>query len=224
MIKKRANCKFLNLEEISSENNIIKIASSNINVLNSSAHKIIQSEMTKHPTALFFRAKAIVADETNSNGDYFSRDELKKSYQTFIGVPFFTNHNNQNVEDARGKIIYAEWNDKDNAVYVVGFVDREAYPHICRGIEEDYMRGVSMGALGGDAVITMGDKSEKTISDVKIGDVVLSAYGNPKKVSNVHEEFLGKKMYKFDLVTYHKSPLFTEDHPIFSIDKHKSKS
>jgi len=219
VIKKRANCKLIDMEEISSENNMIKMASSNINVLNSSAHKIIQSEMTKHPTALFFRAKSIVADETNSNGDYFSRDELKKSYQTFVGVPFFTNHNNQNVEDARGKIIYADWNDKDNAVYVVGFVDREAYPHICRGIEEDYMRGVSMGALGGDAVITMGDKSEKIISDVKIGDVVLSAYGNPKKVSNVHEEFLGKQMYKFDLVTYHKSPLFTEDHPIFSLDK-----
>lgn len=145
MIKKRANCKFVNMEEISSENNIIKTASSNINVFNSNAHKIIQAEMSKHPTALFFRAKAIVADETNSNGDYFSKDELKKSYHTFVGVPFFTNHNNQNVEDARGKIIYADWNEKDNAVYVVGFVDREAYPHICRGIEEDYMTGVSMG-------------------------------------------------------------------------------
>ena len=145
MIKKRANCKLVDMETISSENNIIKMASSNISVLNSNAHTIIQSEMGKHPTALFFRAKAIVADETNSNGDYFSQEELKKSYHTFVGVPFFTNHNNQNVEDARGKIIYADWNDKDNAVYVVGFVDREAYPHICRGIEEDYMRGVSMG-------------------------------------------------------------------------------
>jgi len=145
MIKKRANCKLVDMEMISSENNIIKMASSNISVLNSNANKIIQAEMNKHPTALFFRAKAIVADEPNSNGDYFSNDELKKSYQTFVGVPFFTNHNNQNVEDARGKIIYADWNEKDNAIYVVGFVDREAYPHICRGIEEDYMRGVSMG-------------------------------------------------------------------------------
>ena len=99
--------------------------------------KIIEAEITKHPTALFFRAKAIKANESNSNGDYFSEEELLKSYKSFEGVPFFTNHNNQNIENARGKIIYAEWIPEEKSVYTIAFVDREAFPNICRSIEEE---------------------------------------------------------------------------------------
>ena len=72
------------------------------------AAKVIKAEIAKHKTALFFRAKAIVADETNSNGDYFSEDELVKASPSFVGVPFYTKHQNDNIENARGKIIWAE--------------------------------------------------------------------------------------------------------------------
>jgi hypothetical protein len=129
-------------------NGMIRTAAAKLSLrkdTDASTGSLIEAEISKHPSALFFRAKAIAADEVNSNGDYFPREELLKSYSTFVGVPFYTNHNNQDVENARGKIIHAEWDDKDNSAYVVGFVDREAYPHICRGIEEDYMTGVSMG-------------------------------------------------------------------------------
>ena len=222
------------METISSENNIIKMASSNISVLNSNAHTIIQAEMTKHPTALFFRAKAIVADETNSNGDYFSQSELKKSYQTFVGVPFFTNHNNQNVEDARGKIIYADWNDKDNAVYVVGFVDREAYPHICRGIEEDYMRGVSMGCAvdysvcsicknKADSVdnycfipgtpILMSDLTVKPIEDILIGDIVIDAFGKTTKVTKLFQREISEDIQIISSRAINGALFCTSNHP-----------
>ena len=90
--------------------------------------RILEAEIKKHPTALFFRAKAIKADEPNSNGDYFSEDELIKSYKSFEGVPFFTNHENQDIEKAKGKIIFAEWLPEEKAVYTISFVDREAYP------------------------------------------------------------------------------------------------
>lgn len=152
MLTKKANCDLVDMVKIdtstdsSLNSSLIKLASHNKNdSIHTGINEIIKAEISKHPTALFFKAKAIVADEMNSNGDFFPTEELKKSYGTFVGVPFFTNHNNQDVENARGKIVWAEWNDPDKAVYVVGFVDREAYPHICRGIEEDYMRGVSMG-------------------------------------------------------------------------------
>jgi hypothetical protein len=98
--------------------------------------KIIEAEIKKHPTALFFRSKAIKANEPNSNGDYFSEEELLKSYKSFEGVPFFTNHDNQNVENAKGKVIFAEWIPEEKSVYTISFVDREAYPHLCRSIEE----------------------------------------------------------------------------------------
>jgi hypothetical protein len=186
---------------------------------NSEKSKIIKAEMKKHPTALFFRSKAIKADEANSNGDYFSADELKKAYKSFEGVPFFTNHDNQHVENAKGKTIFAEWIPEEKAIYTISFIDREAFPHLCRSIEENYISGVSMGAVYGNALITMSDLSEKRISDIVEGDIVRTAYGNNKKVRMVHNEFLGKKMYKFDLVTYHKSPLFTEDHPIYMLEK-----
>lgn len=181
------------------------------------ASKVIKAEIAKHKTALFFRAKAIVADEVNSNGDFFAEEELIKSYRTFVNVPFYTNHQNDNIENARGKIIWADWIPNEKAIYVVGFVDREAYPHICRGIEEDYMRGVSMGAVNGDSLVLMADGVEKSIRHIKANDKVRTPYGNTKRVKAVHNEYLGKPMYQFELVTYHRSPLFTEDHPIWTI-------
>ena len=63
--------------------------------------RILEAEIEKHPTALFFRSKAIKADEPNSNGDYFTKDELVKAHKTFEGVPFFTNHDNQNIENGQ---------------------------------------------------------------------------------------------------------------------------
>ena len=186
--------------------------------------KIIEAEIKKHPTALFFRAKAIKADEPNSNGDYFSQKELLSSYKSFEGVPFFTNHDNQNVENARGKVIHAEWNPEENAVYTISFVDRDAFPHICRSVEEEYITGVSMGAISGGSKILMADSTEKRIEDICSGDMVKSHSGKDSTVKMIHNEYLGKKMYCFDLVTYHKSPMFTNDHPILTIDKEQLQS
>jgi len=143
---------------------MVKTASGKISITpGSDKAKIIEAEIKKHPTALFFRAKAIKADEANSNGDYFSEEEILKSYKSFEGVPFFTNHDNQDIEKARGKIIYAEWVPEEKAVYTIAFVDREAYPHICRGIEEEYASGVSMGASIDYSICNIcGNRAEKT--------------------------------------------------------------
>lgn len=160
--------------------NMVKLASNKrISIEpNSEKAKIIEAEVSKHPNALFFIAKAIEANVANSNGDYFSEEELLKSYKTFEGVPFFTNHDNQNIENARGKIVFAEWNPKDKAVYTIQFVDRDAYPHICRSIEEEYVTG----CFPPDAPVLMFDGVEKQIIDVDIGDSVISGNGNTRKV------------------------------------------
>ena len=143
---------------------IIKTASGTICIEpGSQKAKIIEAEIKKHPTALFFRSKAIKANEANSNGDYFSEEELLKSHKSFEGVPFFTNHDNQNVENARGKVIFAEWIPEEKAVYTISFVDREAYPHICRSIEQEYITGVSMGCSVEYSVCNIcQNKAEKT--------------------------------------------------------------
>jgi hypothetical protein len=143
---------------------MVKTASGRILIeKGSDKERIVKAEIKKHPNALFFRAKAIKADEPNSNGDSFSKDELLKAYKSFEGVPFFTNHENQDIEKAKGKIIFAEWDEDENSVYTIAFVDRDAYPHICRGIEQGYMTGVSMGASVEYSVCNIcGNKAERT--------------------------------------------------------------
>lgn len=104
---------------------------------------------------LWVRARAIDADTVNANGDFFSKKELLKevdckgskipAYKTFEGVPIYTNHKNDDIAQAKGKVKYAEWDEKENCVWVVFFVDEEAYPNIARGIRQGYMTDVSMG-------------------------------------------------------------------------------
>jgi len=104
---------------------------------------------------LWVRARAIDADVVNANGDYFSKEELLKevdfkdkkipAYKTFEGVPVYTNHKNDDIEQAKGMVVYAEWDDKNNCVWTTLFIDEEAYPDIARGIRIGYMHDVSMG-------------------------------------------------------------------------------
>ena len=213
------------LNSLIENDSILKTASSSSRAFidpGSDKATIIAAEIKKHPTALFFRAKAIKADETNSNGDYFTEDELLRSYKSFEGVPFFTNHDNQNVENARGKIIHAEWVKDEKAVYVISFIDREAFPHICRSIEEEYVNGVSMGSVGPNTMIIMADGTEKKIKDVNVGEFVISPFGNDRKVLKTYSANLKKPMYKLYTEGYDNDTLFSNDHPVYVISDLKS--
>jgi hypothetical protein len=105
----------------------------------------LEAEIQSHPDSLFVKCFAIKADEPNDNGDFFSVDELMKSYATFVGVPVFTNHNNTDAEAARGKVVHSWWDDARNGIMIIARVDAEAYPQLARGIKEDYIVGTSMG-------------------------------------------------------------------------------
>lgn len=116
---------------------------------------IKEMKSRKNSNLLWVRARAIDADVVNTNGDYFSEEELLKendyqgkklpAYKTFEGVPIYTNHKNDNIEEAKGMVVYAEWDDEEKCVYCVFFVDEDAYPDIARGIRHGYIRDVSMG-------------------------------------------------------------------------------
>ena len=105
---------------------------------------------------LWVRARAIDADVVNANGDLFSKEELLKevelkgqkipAYKSFEGVPIYTNHKNDDIEQAKGMVVYAEWDEKENCVYCTFFVDEEAYPDIARNIRTGVIHDVSMGA------------------------------------------------------------------------------
>ncbi len=115
-----------------------------------------EMQARKGAKLLWVRARAIDADVVNANGDYFSKEELLKeveikgekipAYKTFEGVPIYTNHKNDDIEQAKGMVVYAEWDDSDNCVYCTFFVDEEAYPDIARNIRTGVIHDVSMGA------------------------------------------------------------------------------
>ena len=106
----------------------------------------LSAALKDHPNHLFVKAFAIKENEVNDNGDAFSPEELKKAAHTFIGCPVFVNHQNDDVEKARGKVVHA-WYDADaGGIFVINMVDKEAYPPLARGIEEGYIVGTSMGA------------------------------------------------------------------------------
>ena len=226
MIRKFAlsECAPLVMNIDGSSSQMIRTASGNVSKIliepGTEKARIIEAEIKKHPTALFFRSKSIEANKHNSNGDYFSEEELLNSYKSFEGVPFFTNHENQDIEKAKGKIIFAEWNGEEKAVYTTQFVDREAYPHICRSIEEGYASGVSMGSMWGEAMIAMADGSLKKIKDINKDEYVVSAFGNSCKVEKVYSAKLNKPMYGLKLNGYTSDNLFSDDHPIFVKNLH----
>lgn len=114
-----------------------------------------EMQARKGAKLLWVRARAIDADTINANGDYFSKKELLKeveikgekipAYKTFEGVPIYTNHKNDDIEQAKGMVVYAEWNEEQDCVYCTFFVDEEAYPDIARNIRTGVIHDVSMG-------------------------------------------------------------------------------
>lgn len=159
----------------------------------------IVSEMKKHPNALWVKVKAIEADRENDNGDYFSREELLKSYKSFEGVPVFTNHENNKIEKAKGKVILAEWSDEENAVYCTMFVDRESYPDICRLVEAGIATDVSMGTQVDYSECSVCKQKAKT--EAEYCDHLKTMKGRVFEGQKVYEKNYGLKFIEISIVT-----------------------
>ena len=91
----------------------------------------------------------------NDNGDFFSHEELVKKYKTFIGKSVFVDHENENVEKARGIIIDAVYNNKGKFVELLKAVDKKAYPELARGVELGYITDTSMGCRCGKSICSI---------------------------------------------------------------------
>ena len=145
----------------------------------------LEAEIKAHPDALFVKCFAIKANEANDNGDYFSREELKRYYDTFVGCNVFTNHQNTDIEQSRGKIVHAWYDDERDGIMIIARVDASAYPQLARGIKEEYIVGTSMGCFLGHNRVQMADGTYCPIQDVQSGDLVITHLGNAKPVVNV---------------------------------------
>ena len=91
----------------------------------------------------------------NDNGDFFSYEELVNTYKSFIGKSAFVDHQNENVEQARGIILDAAWNDRGKFVELLIAVDQVAYPELARGLQMGYITDVSMGCRCGYSICSI---------------------------------------------------------------------
>lgn len=115
-------------------------------------------EFTYDPnTFLYYRARAITAEQTNNNGDYFPLSEIKAAYPTFIGKGVYYNHDNDSPDKAFGVILDAEL-IQDNPAYVeiLCALDKELTeqkrPGLIRRVATGIACSTSMSCLSARAV------------------------------------------------------------------------
>lgn len=155
----------------------------------------LKTATNEHPDHLYVKVFAIKEDEVNDNGDAFSTAELKIAAPTFVGVPLFTNHQNDDVEKSRGECVHS-WYDKEaGGIFIIGRVDKVAYPKLARGIEEGYITGTSMGC--------------------SVEYSICSVCHNKAQTSDEYCEHVASrknKKYSGDIdCKYHKSPIDTDE-------------
>lgn len=177
----------------------------------------LKTATSEHPDHLYVKIFAIKENEVNDNGDAFSPEELKLATKSFIGVPLFTNHQNDDVEKARGKCVHS-WYDSDaGGIFIIGQVDKVAYPKLARGIEEGYITGSSMGCFLGHNRVLMSDGSYKKIKDVRKNDKVITHKGNVRRVKNlqVHKDKTNDLIYKIKVEGLPNEICATKEHPFY---------
>lgn len=125
----------------------------------------IKKAMKESPDFLYVKCFSIKQDEVNDNGDCWTGQELKKSAHTFIGVPLFCNHQNDDIEKARGKVVHAWYDEKAKGIYTIKAVDRVAYPKLARSIETGYVVGSSMGCAVSVSVCSCCGNAAKIAED-----------------------------------------------------------
>lgn len=169
----------------------------------------LKEATSDHPDHLYIKVFAIKKDEPNDNGDAFSEKELKTATSSFVGVPLFTNHQNDDVEKARGECVHSWYDDKEGGIYIIGRVDKLAYPRLARGIEEGYITGTSMGCSVENSICSVCHNNAHTSEDY------CSHVANRKN-----------RKYTGDLkCAYHNSPTDKEDKcPLCSSTKDDTKT
>lgn len=121
----------------------------------------------------------------NNNLDAWSRGVIKKSYKTFIGAHNFVEHI-QVEELSKGRIIDAVVRDIGESLYVDILVATDKkHEELVKQITSGEMNAMSMGCFAPNTKVTLGDGTRVSISEVQVGDYVLTHKGNSKPVKNV---------------------------------------
>lgn len=120
--------------------------------------KIVKAFEFDPENYLYYRNRAITADERNANGDIFPHDEIKKAYTSFIGKGIFYNHNSDDPNNSMGIILdanFVEPAQKHAYVELLCAIDKklaeQKYPGLLYRVESGLVSGTSMGTFAGAA-------------------------------------------------------------------------
>lgn len=179
----------------------------------------LEAEIKNHSDSLYIKCFAIKADEMNDNGDWFGCEELKKATPTFVGVPLFTNHNNSDIEEARGKVVHAWWDEEKNGIMIIARVDAVAYPKLARSIKENIIVGTSMGASRGHDEVSMADGSKKRVDALQIGDQVYTHTGKVEPITAICKTQEHSKLYHIKWSGNPTGLALSYEHPVLILNR-----
>lgn len=188
----------------------------------------IAAAAKENPEHLFVKVFAIKKDEVNDNGDAFSASELKKAAHTFVDCPVFVNHQNDDVEKSRGKVIHAWYDDKAGGIYCINRVDKVAYPQLARGIQEGYISGTSMGAQVGFSLCSVCHNKAHTADDFcshiknqktrQFSGSVKNAYHDSNCKPDDNDPLTGKKIDAEEMLDHKEAQVFEWNYDIKFIE------
>jgi len=114
--------------------------------------KLSDFDFKPEPGFLYVTTRAI-SSRVNANNDGWPPEELRNGYRTFIGKPVFVDHNNWDLNRARGVVLDASIHESKLAanydetwVELLIEVDAVAFPKLAQAIVEGKIDAVSMGA------------------------------------------------------------------------------
>lgn len=188
----------------------------------------IAAAAKENPEHLFVKVFAIKKDEVNDNGDAFSESELKRAAHTFIDCPVFVNHQNDDVEKSRGKVIHAWYDDSAGGIYCINRVDKVAYPQLARGIQEGYISGTSMGAQVGFSLCSICHNKAHTADDFcshvknqktrQFSGSVKNAYHDSNCKPEDNDPLTGKKIDAEEMLDHKEAQVFEWNYDIKFIE------
>ena len=124
-----------------------------LNIIKASAIKKGQFILDGEKYA-YFSGRAISAGEVygaNDNGDWFSREELRKAAPTFIGVGIHCNHNSDDSRTAIGFILDSTYVNDSDFIEVIFALDKnlaeKAFPGLLQAVLNGKILDLSMGCF-----------------------------------------------------------------------------
>ena len=119
------------------------------------------------PGMVYTAVRAISA-RINQNYDAWPSEELSKSYQTFLGKPVFVNHANFDPERARGRVVAAQYVQREADKYIETIMETDAlrYPKLGTELRTGGLDSVSMGVEAGFTICSFCGNKATDIFDM----------------------------------------------------------